>query len=397
MSPAILIDDSVEDGNVELSATRRRLIQKDVNTFYVFYKSSTTGLLFSKSTDALATWASAEVNAQTGIINQDVYYRRWNDRTLDDVIETFWDSDAATRGLYHCPLDLSDDSLGTTTQIQSAGAHPFVRNFSGAVAESERLYCAGGGHLSGIDPTTEYSDDDGATWTPSSGDEFPETNSSDILQIWPDFSSADPHDVSAIFLDASANALSVKQLDASLATITETAIASITYAISDTNLTSSFASNGHIRVAAVDTDASPASIKTWDVYGATVTAKTDVVTTTANIQNVALQVIDAGDMTVCWYVRGTGIYYKVSIDQMVSWGPETLLHDPATTVVGLLADPRPPTTTIAVAWITSSEELYTFFPAPGVEEGVPQYRLMVAEADSPDVPVLNITSQNVAV
>lgn len=371
---AVLIDNSAESsGAAEKNSRRRRLLKLSDSLLYVFYQGSTVGFGYAKSTDGGATWGS-RVNLGDGSASEiawDIYYKRWNDSGNANIVDLFTTVDGASQGLYHGQLNLDTDTVDAMAVVVGTASFGGATGGCGVgVSESGRIYISGGGaFLSGNH--MRYSDDEGATWH-AAGATFTVLDN-DHADLWADFSSADPDDICAIYQNGNADTLSIKQYDASLGTITTTSISTgIANTDSFGNLSSALASDGHIKVAALDGSGSSASLKFWDVYGSTVTARTDVLTTTARIYNVAVSIMSTGRIVVFYGRDSAGasataleVYYKYSDDDGVTWSAEQTYGSRDQDIVGLLADPRPLGTTVGAAWFEAdSDDLWTEAPFP---------------------------------
>lgn len=394
----VLIDGNTQTGGATVQSSTRKMLLNDPSVATALYvRFSPVVPAYSQSTDDLATWpAATNGSAVAGTLQFDAYYRRWDDRSADNIVDLFYDGDAISDGLFHIQLNLDTMTFGSEHWITGGViGHPSIEGMSGVRALSGRLYSSGGGTFF-YPAQVWYSDDEGDNWTGPIAVAFVEDDSGDYCTLWPDYSSADPHDISGIFWDASASQISVKQLDASVPSIAETVIASsMTASATQTNISSAVAENGHIRVAAFD-GANPGTLKTWDVYGATVTAKTNVLTSVADVSCVAIQILDEFDWTVIFYQRDGAIYYQISRDQMATWDGEVFYGDAEDNdYISIQADPRPAVSSIAAMFYEdSSRDLWTVAPAVPLDDAVLQYRLMLAEVAEPDIPTLNITPHN---
>jgi hypothetical protein len=410
------MSDVLIDGTVGVGAGRfgTRLIHQQTATDFIAYFAggSPTGFGYKRSADALATWGSSVVISTTGVSSEqfiDAYKRRWNGAGESNVVDLFSHRDDGSRGLYHRQLNLDTMTLGSEHYVAAFGAAPFGSG-GGGVAESGRIYIHGGG--AGFQAAEcWYSDNEGVSWT-QFGAAFMETQY-DTCILYPDFSTADPDDMVGVYLDQSAGEATLKFLDASSGTVTESAAfaTGLTVGIDlfsqlYQNISASFASDGHLRIALFSTSGTPALIRTFDAYGATVTEKTNALASTANAHAVAIQVLDVDgvDWTVVHYTRdGAGAsdgscetYYRISIDDMVTWQTEQAYGTLASEWRSIHADPRPPSTDIAAGWVSAGGGFYTEIPIQEAEEtAVTQYRLMLAEAAAPDIPTLNITALDI--
>lgn len=383
----VLISTNVADDGNEQWRPKRGLVQVDTNVYIAIAVNGTGALSRWKSIDALATWSSIlSIGAEaSGELQVDTYYQRWNNRGLPNKIQAFHDKDFGASGMYHRSYNVDSDSVTTAVLIEAAGGpHPSARGGGIGQALSGRLYADGGGHAF-FGSRTEYSDDDGATWTVF-GATLGENSGGEYLQIWPEFYTDDEDDVCALFWELGGAALTFKRVDASGGSISESA--SFMSGLGGPPV-STFADDGRILVAAAK--ASDGSIKTFSIADGVVTAKGDVITSGA-AGPAAIAYYPNGHIGV-FYVRGTSIYFKLSTDGMTSWGSEQLYSagqgDP---VAQVHTDPRPLTQAVAAMWITTGEVLYTEAPIT-IDADVEQYRLMLAEVATPNIPTLNVTEK----
>lgn len=375
---AVLIDNSVEaSGTAEPGSPRRRLIKVSNDVIYAFYQDATNDFGYQKSSDGGVTWGG-RVGLGSGSateIGWDIYYKRWTDAGSANIVDILTVVDAGTRGLYHQQLNLDTDTVGTLRLIFGmAGFSGACGGFGIGVARSGRIYATGAGAPFG-GSVMLYSDDEGVNWTSAPVSFTIHQDDRGRCDMWADFSSSDPDDICAIYIRGDTYALSIKQYDASLGTITNTAIGTLTDLTDDfANTSSAMTSAGVIKVAAVDTVGTPASIKTWTVTGASVTARTNVLTTTARVYNVALSIMSTGRI-ICWYCRDSAgaastaieLYYKYSDDDMVTWSAEQSYGSRDQDIIGILADPRPTGTTAGAAWFEGdTDDLYIEAPFPGL-------------------------------
>lgn len=336
-----VIDESLTGYNGYTNSPRRYgLIQHDADTFYVIQQLS-SGAFHRRSVNALQTFDARVTTFGSGIQCVDSYSERWNVALggSGERIHLFCDRDSGSpRGVRTMRLTPSTNSLSSEVIVQSGSAHPGINGMTGGVALSGRVYCTGGGSFF-FGAFFRFSDDSGDTWS-DFGVGLLEIEG-DAPTIWPDASTADPDDATCIYMDSSAGQLSIKQIDASGPSVAETVFAS-GISVHHADLASSFRSNGHIVVAALDTTSSPNNLLTWDVFGNVATPKTNVLTNTANVRGVAIQCLDDdGDKIVVWYRRGNDICFKVSDDGMETWGDEQIYLYNVGAEIYLHADPRP--------------------------------------------------------
>lgn len=388
--------------NVEIRSTRRKFVQVDANTYYIFFTFGESGqAAYVKSVDGGATWSSrVDISPGSGNTRFDIYYQRWNGVSEPNVIHIFryFNSTGETRGIWYSKLDLTTDELVIDNYLVSA---------MGAVADSAGGICVardGSIYVTmwDVDGGQMWrSTDGGTTWTEEAASFS--TSTSGLVYMWPDYSSSDPADILAIYWNRSSEQLSVRQYDQSAGAITITEIIA-TIDLDTTNypipLSAVVAQNGHVLVNAWNGAAGASTdLLSWDVYGATVTARTDVLTNAAYGIGVASS-IDAQDRWWVWYGRDNGgaaassmeIYYKRSTDYGVTWSSETLHNTQSGTVRHLFADP---VLRVAEAKVIWAEGSILYIEGDGVSVDPDQYRLMLSDGADPDIPILNITPLNV--
>ncbi|KKM82271.1 hypothetical protein LCGC14_1321200, partial [marine sediment metagenome] len=184
----------------------------DVNTAYIFYVDGSADLVYQKTTDGGATWATA-VSVKTGtLIKVSVWYDKWtpgNAGTLIHIAYTEADGD----DLLYRNLDTLDDSLSTEVTVFTGASFTDGNWDTGAVdivrARGGNLYIGFWGDAGG-----EFgfyrSTDTGATWT--SRAQLADGNEADGILLMPG-DETDKDDIWCIYWDRSDNALSLKVYD----------------------------------------------------------------------------------------------------------------------------------------------------------------------------------------
>lgn len=400
MTSSVLIDVSTGMEPALWSPPRTQVAISEL-VIYQFYNDPTSSrdICYVKTTDGGLTWSTpiSIFGVGTGGQWHDIYYERWNGDAKPNVVHIAYAQDFLSRGIWYNSLNLDSDTLGTPVRALAMGPHPGSRAQGLGVARDGTIR-VDGEEFSTPD-NGAYSIDDGATWV-TTGNAFAENDDADQMTVWADFA-GDAEDLIAVFYDASAKQFSVKRWDKSAGTVTETAIGTVTSYLG--YATALDKSSGHIYLAYFDVTGTIA-IKTWDLYGATATARTNVLTGVTYSKGVALAIKPDGKIR-CYYGRDNGaasdnsleVYYKESSNSMTSWGTETLYSSRSARVARVVVDPSP-TGGIAAAWQEDDGDgvhgnIYIEAPAPTVEPD--QYRLMLSDGVDPDVPVLNITADNI--
>lgn len=325
--------------------------------YNIFVELTSADVYWTKSTDGGLSWTQPAV-VKTGTINAlAVWYDRWSGRSTDKIRMAY--TETGVNDILYRDLDTaSSDTLGTETTV-----------FSGASA-------AGGGALTiwvsrhgeirvagSIDAGAEdgawSSTDDGATWGNTIADPSEGATQDQYFGL-PGWNGSDTADEMIIFVDASANGLSVKRYDDSANTWTETAI------ITDGNFTDLVATTAFPNVAcAVDVTNSRNIVVAWT---ATDTANADLrmffiddTTITESSANVVLNSTDdqglcavgldtlTGAIYVFYFGKSDGsetwntalkLYYKVTQDDGATWSAETALTTENISTLGMYCTPR---------------------------------------------------------
>ncbi|GAI44710.1 unnamed protein product, partial [marine sediment metagenome] len=169
-------------------------------------------------------------------------------------------------------------------------------------------------------------------WT---SEESPWEADSHYILLFPG-NEADNQDVWAIFWDASADEISLKTYDDSGNSWSEQLIsASMTESSAHLQMDGAVRlSDGHLIFAAWSQyDNAAADLMVWDINGAgSITAKTNVITDTAEYFAVSVFINQVNDDIYVAYVGGTtagslvAAFYQKSVDGGASWGGQTALQ-----------------------------------------------------------------------
>ena len=314
--------------------SNRGLVQVANGDWYVFWRDNAADFHYAKSTDGRRRWTYG-VEISTNIVFFDVWYDRDTPGGTGDLIHIAYYGDSLDDVIYR-NLDTSSDTLAAEVTAFTGVSTAATVNSGVSIAKSRGgnlyiVYDLDGGAEAGALKST----DGGANWSNLAN---PNEAVGDQWLLFPG-NYADTNDMDLVFWDTSANALSLKVYDDDGNSWAETAIASSMTDIGRTTTNwnlSGFVdpSNNHLMVAAWSAAASSTpSLKTWDINtSGSITATTDVITTTANLaRGVVLQRCD----TTIYAIYGMDetdanlltIRYKISTDGMITWGAEKYLWD----------------------------------------------------------------------
>jgi len=309
---------------------------------YVIYTDSAYDLKYRKTEDGGATWGGA-FNIKTGNVLQ---YDCWADwQTVGDagtkIHIAYIDTDS--NDVRYVYLDTSDDSVGGDNQIEACQGTGTM--YTAAVARINwyvTITKTRGGNLAVAlrykDDTLEdffgfYTSPDATTWTSEASPW--EANASDYVLLFPG-NEADNQDLWAAFWDATANEISLKTYDDSGNSWSEQLIsADMTETVNYLQMDGTIRlSDGHLIFAAWSQyDNAASDLMVWDINGSgSITAKTNVITNTAEYFLVSVFINQVNDDIYIAYVGGTAAgslvvaFYQKSVDGGANWGGQQALQ-----------------------------------------------------------------------
>ena len=338
-------------------------IQKNgaADTYYQIVMDSASDLSYIKSTDGGFTWSTPVVIRTGTLVAAANWYRRWSGIASDVIDIVYIDNN----DIFYRSLDIATDTLGTETTVFDGASSAGGGSLSVVTGRNGHIRVAGSIDA-GAEDGAWSSADDGATWGDTIADPS-EGATQDQYYLLPGWN-ADTADVMLIFVDASANGISVKRYDDDGNAWAETAI------IADGSFvdTTPGASYPHVAVA-VDLANSRNIVACWSAVDAanqdlrvfiiddttiTETSANAVLNATDDCGLVGLGIdTDTGD----WYVFYAGnadgsetwssavkVYYKISTDDGATWGSQTALSSYVRGTAWLATVPR-----FATKWITA--------------------------------------------
>ncbi len=303
----------------------------NVNTAYIFYIDASNDLVYQKTSDGGATWATA-VSVKTGtLIKASIWYDKWTPGNAGTLIHIAYTESVGDDVLYR-NLDTLDDSLSTEITVVDGASYTSGSWAEGVVdivrARGGNLYIGFWGDAGG-----EFgfyrSTDTGATWT--SRAQLADGNEADGILLMPG-NETDEDDIWCIYWDRSADALSLKVYDNSGDSWSETSIASsmVDFTVYYQMSAAPRHSDNHVILAAwSEIDAATADLKAWDIgSSSSITALTGIVTDLDASAQVAVFVNQQDDSIYVAYLKGgtwqaiVDAVYKKSTDGGTTWGSE---------------------------------------------------------------------------
>ena len=308
---------------------------------YVIFVDTDNDLVYRKTADGGATWAAKNVLVTGTILSYDCWADWQTPGDAGTVIHIAC-IDADSDEVLYVSLDTSDDSevIDTIEACQGTGAFNTIvgRNYQNVSITKARGGNIGVSfhyrdtnavetHFYGF-----YTSPDATTWTSKTN---PRENELDYCLLFPG-NEADNQDVWAIYWDDDADTISLKTFDNSGNSWSEQTIsaAMVRYSAYLQMDGAIRLSDGHLIFAGWnDYDVATADLKVWDINGAaSITAKTDVLTDSAESFLVSVFVNQANDDIYAAYAKGTAVgsevavFYKKSVDGGANWGGQTAMQ-----------------------------------------------------------------------
>ncbi len=309
---------------------------------YVFYLDLGYDLVYRKTADGGANWDAAVPTAATDVLS----YNCWADwQTAGDAgtkIHIAYMS-MALEEVRYVYLDTSDDSVGGDDLIETCQGTGTFLTTVGLYFAMVSITKTRGGNLAVALKYADssysyfnsfYTSPDADTWT-SKTSPYAGESSIDYCLLFPG-NEADNQDVWGIFWDVSTDEISLKTYDDSGNSWSEQSI-SLNMTESTTYLQMDGAirlSDGHLILAAWNAiDEPTADLMVWDINGAgSITAKTDVLTDSAESFLVSVFINQNTDDIYVAYARGTAVeslvavFYQKSADGGANWGGQTAMQ-----------------------------------------------------------------------
>ena len=353
--------DSAVISSLTLRGSHRSLKWTTTLIGYLFFVDGDSDFKYYSTTDGGATW-SGPTTIFAGVVGAyDAWYDRDTPGDTGTKIHTVY-VNAGTPDIKYRALDTNGDSLGTEVAVAAPAGAAGYDNFNWVTITK-----ALSGHLfvgyvvedstDGINGGLERSTDGGATFDARTAlNEL----AIDYFHLLP-ANTGDNDDICAIYVDVSADAISLKMHNDTLNTWTETAIdAMIDIALSTTRDQFAAAvrhSDNHVILAFWnDRDTATADLKCYDltvdsIALPTVTALTNVATDKDDMQSVVVSIDQNTDDIYVGYIgkndgsetlgTSVGIYSQVSGDGGSTWDAavarnETVTNNNATALYGSL-------------------------------------------------------------
>lgn len=325
---------------------------------YFFMVDTSDDLLAYKTTNGGSSWSSL-TTVKTGVVaDYAVWFDKWTPGNTGTKIHIVYIDipDTSSIDFYYKALDTSGDSLGSeiTLNAFTATGTATWSNCRSAIADSGavsitkaqggNIYAAIKTHVEDAGGDTEVeafyrSTDSGASFG-SRTSPF-ESVGADSILLFPG-NTSDNQDIGGAYWDASAGAISLKMYDDSANSWTETAIGTLTTTgLVWNNSAAIRVSDKHVFLAFVNGgDASTTDIKFYEltvdsIASPTVTARTDVVSNTAEMQDCSVFIDQTTDDVYVAYLLGTAwtatvhAHYKKSTDDGANWGSAVQIDEDA--------------------------------------------------------------------
>lgn len=334
------------------------MIQTPGGVFYWVYSDPSADVVFRKSIDGGFTWLEPIVVFAGTVISLSVWYDRWSDISAG-LIHIAYTENVGHDCLYRTIDTESSDALSTQTTIFAGVSAVLAGSFlSICRARGGNVYCrvqidasAEGGFFRLPNANVPNGAWDAARTINEAGANGDQCI---LLPGW----AADNQDMMMIFWDISANEISRQLYDDSANSWAETSISTGMAELASTTAYPNFAAvvdianSRNIFIAWNANSAVNADLLGWTVTESAITAFTTPVVLNSG-GNQGLCAFSINTISGNWYAFYSGksdgseawstaanIYYKVSTDQGVTWGDETLLTIEATSVLNIYTVPR---------------------------------------------------------
>ena len=336
IDPDVVIDAGLYAGTEQMAA-RGGVFWTSPLIGYVVYVDALVDLKYRKTTDGGANWSG--VNLLTGRILAFDSWADWQTPGDAGTVIHIACIDADTDDVLYFYIDTSDDSTGpdkiedcqgtgalNTGVLRARHGISITKAKGGNLAVSFYYMDSDAALLYGF-----YTSPDADTWTSKTD---PREINTDHLLLFPG-NEVDTQDLWASYWDASADRLSLKTFDNSgnswSESIFEVAVEKASYLQMDGAIR---LSDGHLILANWNAyDSALATLAVWDINGAgSITAKTNVLTNSAESFLTSVFINQANDDIYVAYARGTTVeslvkvYYKKSEDGGANWGSETAMQ-----------------------------------------------------------------------
>ena len=323
------------DAVVELNTTRgmRSMVFTTSLIGYFFFIDADFDFKYVKTTDGGATWGGLTTIFTGSVQAHDVWFDQWTSGDAGTIIHCWYVENGGDDVRYR-QLDTATDTLGTERIVfnGASAAFGFGVFVSGAKARGGNLLCAFDIDA-GAETGTYRSTDGGVTWGVR-------TNlveaTLDRLLMFPG-NAADSQDMWALYLDASADSITLKVHDDSADTNSESA--EIAPCIDNTTIGTGqnpFSgairhSDGHLITAIwTELDSATGDFRVFDINGAaSITEKTAIATDIDDCYYPSVLVNNVNDDIYVAYVgkrdgsetlgTTTGVYYVKSTDGGANW------------------------------------------------------------------------------
>ena len=310
---------------------------------YVIYLNISTDLVYRKTVNGGANWGAAQVVAAAAACQALIYdcYADWQTSgdagTKIHIAYVSFD----LHEIRYVYLDTSDDSVGGDDLIEACQGTGTIYGAAGVDWTLVSITKTRGGNL---DVALKYQDNtqtffssfytspDAATWTSKTS---PYETSVDRCLLFPG-NEADNQDVWGVYWDVDAEEISLKTFDDSGNSWSEQAISGgmVGIYLSMQMDGAIRLSDGHLFLAAwSEYNVGTADLKTWDINGAgSITAKTNIITDTAEYALVSVFVNQVNDDIYVAYAGGTDygalvkVFYQLSQNGGANWDGQAAMQ-----------------------------------------------------------------------